>query len=163
MNIKQTVRLKVEIPTDQWPKVCSNWSGTKRIFVCVPLIDYVGDVMPHEYHENNVLSRLSSQMALWQLMHLGTWYTQTVHHVSKCLSYHKAIVVISGRAHFFQITHIYYAHLTSVRFEHSVDRYRGSLKTIHKYIYIYIYSNSIPLDIQYFCFGNIYIYIYIYV
>ena len=32
---------------------------------------------------------------------------------------------------------IYYAHLASVRFEHSL--YRGSLMTTYIYIYIYIY------------------------
>ena len=34
-------------------------------------------------------------MALWQLMHLGTLYTV----VAKCMNCHKAIVMISGRAH----------------------------------------------------------------
>ena len=42
----------------------------------------------------------------WQLMHLGTWATGhvnpvhqyiTVHHVAKCISCYKAIVVITGR------------------------------------------------------------------
>ena len=45
------------------------------------------------------------------------------------------------------ITYIYYAHLASVRFEHSVCR--GSLMTT--YIYIYI------------LYVNVYIYIYIYI
>ena len=39
-------------------------------------------------------------MAFWQLMHLGTW-AHDVHHVSKCMSCHKAIVVTTGRAHCF--------------------------------------------------------------
>ena len=39
------------------------------------------------------------------------------------------------------ITHIYYAHLASVRFEHSVCR--GSLMTTNIYIYIYIYMYMI--------------------
>ena len=38
-------------------------------------------------------------MALWQLMHLGTWWT--VHHVPKYMGCHKAIVVITRRAHCF--------------------------------------------------------------
>ena len=38
------------------------------------------------------------------------------HHVPKCMSCHKAIVVITGRAHC--ILHVYYTHLASVRFEH---------------------------------------------
>ena len=33
--------------------------------------------------------------------------------------------------------HIYYAHLASVRFEHSVCR--GSLMTTYIYVYIYMY------------------------
>ena len=47
-------------------------------------------------HENNVFSQLS--MALLQLMHLGTWCTV---HVPRRMSFHKAIVVITGRAHCF--------------------------------------------------------------
>ena len=77
-------------------------------------------------HENNVPTRLSPH-----------WYQQcvTVHHVPKCMSCHKAIVVITGRAYCF---HIYYAHLASVRFEHSVCR--GSLMTYYIYIYINTYK-----------------------
>ena len=61
------------------------------------------------------------------------------HHVPKCMSCHKAIVVITGRAHcFHDYIHIYYAHLASVRFEHSVCR--GSLMTTNIYIYIYIFG-----------------------
>ena len=37
-----------------------------------------------------------TRMALWQLRHLGTWYTV---YLSKCTSCHKAIAVITGRAH----------------------------------------------------------------
>ena len=61
-------------------------------------------------------------------------------HVPKCMSCHKAIVVITRRAHCFHDCIIYYAHLASVRFEHSVCR--GSLMTIYIYIYIYIYINN---------------------
>ena len=68
-------------------------------------------------------------MALWQLMHLGT----TVHHVPKCMSCHKAIVVITGRAHCF-----------------------------HDYIYIYIYI-FIYIYIYIYIYINIYIYIYTYI
>ena len=48
------------------------------------------------------------------------WYQQraTIHHVPKCMSCHKVTVVITERAHCFPV-HIYYAHLASVRFEHS--------------------------------------------
>ena len=43
-------------------------------------------------------------MALLQLMHLGTWCAVMygdVHHVLKCMSCHKAIVVTIGREHCF--------------------------------------------------------------
>ena len=62
-------------------------------------------------HENNMPSRISPQRLC-----------------GKCMSCDIAIVVITGRAHCFHdcIYIIYYTHLASVRFEHSV------------YIYIYI-------------------------
>ena len=56
---------------------------------------YISKMQDHEKqdHENNVPSRLLPQWlcALWQLMHLGTC---TVH-VLKCMSCHKAMVVIT--------------------------------------------------------------------
>ena len=56
----------------------------------------------------------------------------------KCMSCHKAIVVITGRAHCFHDNiYIYYAHLASVRFEHSVCS--GSLMAT------YIHINNIKL------------------
>ena len=96
---------------------------------------------PPGYHHNG---------SLWQLMHLGT--CTSVHHVPKCMSCHKAIVVITGRAHcFHDCIYIYYAHLASVRFEHSVCR--GSLMTTYNInIYIYIFILFI-----------IYIFIYIHI
>ena len=48
-------------------------------------------------HENNVPSRLSPQWLCGNSCTVG----QTVHHVPKCMSCHKAIVVITGRAHCF--------------------------------------------------------------
>ena len=45
-------------------------------------------------HENNVPSRLSPQ---WLCGNSCTW----AHHVPKCMSCHKAIEVITGRAHCF--------------------------------------------------------------
>ena len=76
--------------------------------------------------------RLSPQ---WLCGNSCTW--ASVHHVPKCMSCHKAIVVITRRAHcFHDYIYIYYAHLASVRFEHSVCR--GSLMTTYIYIYIYI-------------------------
>ena len=63
------------------------------------------------------------------------WYQQcvTVHHVPKCMSCHKAIVVITGRVHYFTITCIY----------------------IYIYIYIYVY-------IYIYIYIYIFIYTYIY-
>ena len=57
------------------------------------------------YHENNVLSPLSPQ---WLCGNSCTW-AHDVHHVPKCMSSHKAIVVITGRAHCFRgnIQHVY--------------------------------------------------------
>ena len=49
----------------------------------------------------------------------------------KCISCHKAIVVIPGRAHcFHDFMYIYYTHLASVRFEHSLCH--GSLMSTYK-------------------------------
>ena len=50
-------------------------------------------------HENNVPSRLSPQCLCGNSC---TWaHDVRLHHVRKCMSCHKAIVVITGRAHFF--------------------------------------------------------------
>ena len=95
-------------------------------------------------------------MALWQPMHLG---------VLKCMGCHKAIVVITGRAHCFHdciyanYANLYmnYAHLASVGFEHSVCC--GSLIYIYIYIYIYMYV-CMYVYIYDMC---IYIYIYMYI
>ena len=64
---------------------------------------------------------------------------KTVHHVPKCISYYGPIggMVITGRAHclsFWLHIYIYYAHLTSVGFEHSMCH--ESLLTSFIYIYI---------------------------
>ena len=60
------------------------------------------------------------------------------------------------------LRHIYYAHLPSVRFEHSVCR--GSLMTTYIYIYIYIYIYTyIYIYIYIYVYMYIYIYIYIYI
>ena len=48
-------------------------------------------------HENNVPTRLSTQ---WLCGNSCTW-AHDVHHVPKCMSCHKAIMVITGRAHCF--------------------------------------------------------------
>ena len=63
---------------------------------------------------------LVKETVLWYIyIYIYIYIYVTVHHVPKCMSCHKATAVITGRAH------IYYAHLASVRFEHSVCR--GSL------------------------------------
>ena len=84
---------------------------------------------PRSYHHDGFV-------ATHALRHMMYGWA-TVHHVPKCMSCHKAIVVITGREHYFHdYIYIYYAHLASVRFEHSVCR--GSLMTTYIYIYIYI-------------------------
>ena len=52
-------------------------------------------------HENNVPSRLSPQ---WLCGNSCTWIhdVRFANHVPKCMSCHKAIVVITGRAHCFR-------------------------------------------------------------
>ena len=86
---------------------------------------------PPGYHHNGFVAT----HALGHMM-----YDVTVHHVPKCMSCRKAIVVITGRAHCFH-DYIHYAHLASVGFEHSVCR--GSLMTTldlflieHGYLYL---------------------------
>ena len=49
-------------------------------------------------HENNVPSRLSPQ---WLCGNSCTWAHDVRFQVPKCMSCHKAIVVITGRAHCF--------------------------------------------------------------
>ena len=53
------------------------------------------------------------------------WYQQCValHHEPKCMSRHKAVMVITGRAHCFHDFMLsIYAHLSSARFKHFVRR-----------------------------------------
>ena len=88
----------------------------------------------------------------------------------KCIGFHKATVVITGRAHCFH-DNIYYAHLASVRFEHSLCR-RSLMATYilyHIYIYLYYiyYIKYIILYMIYIicimCIYIIYMYICIYI
>ena len=68
------------------------------VFVCLCVYMCVYEHVCVCNNENNVPSRLSPQcLCLWQLMHLGT----SVNHVPKCMSCHKAVVVITGRVHWF--------------------------------------------------------------
>ena len=87
-------------------------------------------------YENNVPSRLSPH---WLCDNACTW-AHDVHHVLKCMSYHKAIVVISGRAHWF----------------HNMCVYICICICIYMYIYIYIY-----IYIYTYIYTCIYIYIYL--
>ena len=74
---------------------------------------------------------------------------ETVRHVSKCMSYHGAFgwLVITERAHCLSLltTNTYYAHLTSVRFEHSVCC--ESLLTILT-IRCWRYTNTFPSNLN---------------
>ena len=68
-----------------------------------------------------------------------------VHCVLNCMSGHKTIVAITGRAHcfhdgtLFSWLHVYYVHLASVRFEQPVSW------TTYDYIYIYMIITNLPL------------------
>ena len=102
-------------------------------------------------------------MALWQLMHLGIWCTYIyilniyiyiyVYHVPKCMNCHKAVVVLTGRAHCFH-DNIYVMLnllLRDLAFCVSWITYD------HLHVYIYIVYMYFYLKIS----QNIYIYIYI--
>ena len=66
------------------------------------------------YHEKQYAILVITTMALW-------------HGMCKCMSCHKATVVITGRTQCFSRLHVCYAHRASMRLEHSVCR--GSLMT----------------------------------
>ena len=88
----------------------------------------------HSMCRGSLMTTYITLLALLVEHSLVHWYQQcvTVHHVPKCMSCHKAIVVITGRAHCFHdyiYIYIYYAHLASVIFEHSICR--GSLMTTY--------------------------------
>ena len=100
------------------------------IIIYIMYIIYMYNISTHICnYENNVPSPLSLQ---W---FCGNSCTQTVHHVPKCMSCHKATVVITGGI-LFSWLHIYHAHLVSVRFEHSVC----CELLMTTYIYIYFIS-----------------------
>ena len=78
-------------------------------------------------------------MALWQLMHLSTCCT--VHDVPKCMSCHKAIVVITGSAHCFY--DCIYIKLILLLWDSStlcVVDHLWLLKYMYICIYVYIYN-----------------------
>ena len=52
---------------------------------------------PPGYHHNGFVAT----HALGHMMYDSSYSSSTVHHVPKCMSCHKAIVVITGRAHCF--------------------------------------------------------------
>ena len=68
----------------------------------------------------------SLKYALFSLLRtlLVPWYQQcaTVYHVPKCMSCHKAIVVITLRVHCFHSYIYVYVHLAFVGFDHTVCR-----------------------------------------
>ena len=89
------------------------------------------DINDHKWSTTNrVLKSHRSKTGL-ACCSLIYWYKQcvTVHHVSKCMSCHKAILEITGRAHFFMIAHIYYSRRASETFELSMCC--GSLMTTY--------------------------------
>ena len=96
-------------------------------------------------HESKVPSRLSPQ---WPCGSSCTWahnlwlkkHSANVHHVPKCISCHKAIVMITGRAHYFH-DNIYIMPILflSGLFEQSVCRSWITYHQLYIFIYIYIY------------------------
>ena len=71
-----------------------------------------------------------------------TWaHDVTVHHVPKCMGCHKAIVVITGRAHCFHGC-IYYAHLAFVRFEHSVCHESLTMTIMTTYTHTHTHTHT---------------------
>ena len=96
-------------------------------------------------------------MVLWQLMHLGTWFTVThcwyqLNKKGSCayVQVHELPQRHCGdnrEGTLFPWLHIYYAHLASARFEHSVCR--GSLMTTYIYIYIFSALQCFPCQIFY--------------
>ena len=101
------------------------------------------------------ICRVSLILQSWLYVNSCTW-AHDVHYVPKCMSCHKVIVVINGRAHCFH-DNIYYAHLASVRFEHSVCC--GSLMTTydhtHKHKHTHTHTHTTHTH------THIYIYIYV--
>ena len=97
-------------------------------------------------------------MALWQLMHLGTW----------CMSCHKVIVVITGRAHCFHdlIYIMLILFLWDLSTLYVIDHLWPLILyiiyiTYIIYIYLYIYIYIIYIYIIYIIYIHI-LYIYIY-
>ena len=96
---------------------------------------------------------------------LKYWYQQcvTVHHVPKCMSCHKVIVVITGRAHCFHdciyimLTYITYSMIAYIY----IYIYMYVYIYIHTCIYIYIHKHNlcnyiIPLCVYLFIFLSTY-------
>ena len=95
-----------------------------------------------------------------------------VHHMSKCMSCHKAIVMITHRAHcihdYIYVTYVHmyiyvvyiYAHIGSVRFESSVC-FRLLMILMITYTHTHIHTHTHTHTI--YIYINIYIYIHIYI
>ena len=86
-----------------------------NIYIYIYIYIIMNTMCPSSYHHNGFVAThaLGHMMYGW-----CTWVHNghiTEHHVPKCMSCHKAIVMITSRAHCFH-NNIYYAHLASVRF-----------------------------------------------
>ena len=125
---------------------CVNWKNlsiylSTNIYIC--------------NHEYNVPSRLSPQ---WLCGSSCTWaHNVRIHHVPKCMSCHKAIVVITGRAHCF---HDYIYILRPSCFCEIWALCVSWITYDHFYIYKYIYNIYIHICIHiYMCIYIIHMYI----
>ena len=108
---------------------CQN---VRVVFWCLYICIYLCN------HENNVPSRLSLPMALWELMHLGTWCTVKTWNRTSCAQVHEFPQSHCGdnrEGTLLSWLHIYYAHLASVTFEHSACY--GSLMTTYDQYIVY--------------------------
>ena len=112
--------------------------------------------------ENNVPSWLPPQ---WLCGNSSTWGHDAhhVHHVSKCMSCHKYIVVITGRVHcFHDCTYILcpscfceiWALCVSWIISDNLYKYMHYINICTNILYIYIYT---------FIYKHIYVYTYIYI
>ena len=91
------------------------------------------------------LKEVPTQHHCIRFFYLHVCIIRTVHHVPKCMSCHKAIVVITGRAHYFHDNIYIYIYIY-----------------IYTYIYLYICIVYIFIYICIYIYVYIYIYIYIY-
>ena len=131
-----------ELPWGHW-QIGNNREGTLCVFLTTYI--YYARLTSVRFEHSVCHESLPTSFIMllaWLVEHsLVHWYQKcvTVHYLPKCMSYHGVIgrLVITGRVYclsFWLHIYIYYVHLTSVRFEHSVCH--ESLLT--SYITIYI-------------------------